>query len=161
MAVKHRDSYPEFLDFCRREFRNWPELLHILVEIQLLFEHKPWSEPRRKEDSKSGKWYRTKEKDQTAERQATERRAKFGLESSNHSYPAPPMFTCFSRNAVAPTTARSIRTTEFLSSSIRTCRHRIRQVSCSKIFGMRSSRLHEIRLTGTFHCSYEGIYEGY
>ena len=31
----------------------WPELLHILVEIveiQLLFDHKPWCEPRRKED---------------------------------------------------------------------------------------------------------------
>ena len=33
----------------------WPELLHILVEIveiQLLFDHKPWCEPRRKEDER-------------------------------------------------------------------------------------------------------------
>ena len=42
-----------------------------------------------------------------------------------------------------------------------TSRHRIRQVSCSRICGMRSLRLRELRLHCTFFSTYEGTYEWY
>ena len=68
---------------------------------------------------------------------------------------------CYSRNTVAAKLTPTRRRRRRLAHSIRTCHHRIRQVSCSRICGIRPSRLHETWLQCTFHCPYEGICKGY
>ena len=138
---KHRDSYPELLIFQAR----CSELAHltthscrILAEIQLLFDDNPWSEPRRKEDDNC----KPKGGRVTSERRASGRGGDQIWTGIKQSFSM--RCLCYRVNLETPSGKIDA---DAAASPRRTCHHRIRQVSCSITFDMRSSRLHGTRLT--------------